>query len=347
VRRDAEARRGRRLARALQRLTGRGAAALALAGALALGGAAPAGAQDLGSLREGRFTIVAAAEDRALARTLHDRALAQDSFPGLPRPREAVLVQIAPDAARFRAWSGAGAPEWGSAIAIPAQRRIVMQGTAAGSDAGDPVQTLRHELAHLALHETMGDLPPRWFDEGYASWVAHERAREEVLAASLGLLLHGVPPLDSLDEGFTGGAVRAGTAYALSYRAVADLAALDSVRGLSLFLERWRASGRLDRAMRDAYGLTQAEFETRWRASTRRRYGALALIANLAAIAALVGLLLLPLALARRRRDRARLEAMRAAEAAMERAARESAIASLLASAPPAPGGAEGEARGP
>ena len=30
-------------------------------------------------------------------------------------------------------------------------------------------EVLRHELAHLALHEALGDLPPRWFDEGYAS----------------------------------------------------------------------------------------------------------------------------------------------------------------------------------
>lgn len=280
------------------------------------------------------------AADRPLARTLLDSALARDSFPGLARPRADVLLEIAPDARRFREWSGAGAPDWGAAITIPAERRVVMQGSAAGSDAGDPVRTLRHELAHLALHEAMGDVPPRWFDEGYASYCARESERDEVLAASVGLVLHGVPPLDSLDDGFRGGAVRAGTAYALSYRAVTDLAALDSVRGLSLFLERWRITGRLDRAMRDAFGLTQAEFEQRWRSRTMRRYGVLAVLANLAALSGLVGLLIVPFVFARRRRDRARLEAMRAAEAAWERAARESAIAALLASAPQREGGA-------
>ena len=329
MRRDAEARGGRRHARALGLLAGLSAV---------LAGAAPA--QELSSLTGGRFTIVSALADRPLARTLLDSALAHDSFPGLPRPTEPVLVQVAPDARRFRDWSGAGAPEWGAAIAIPAARRIIMQGSAAGSDAGSPVPVLRHELAHLALHETMGDLPPRWFDEGYASWCAREWARDEVLAASVGLVLRGVPPLDSLDDGFTGGAVRAGTAYALSYRAVADLAALDSVRGLALFLERWRASGSMDRAMRDAFGLTQAAFEAQWRTHTMRRYGTLAVLANLAALTGLMGFLLLPLYASRRRRDRARLDAMRAAEAASERAARDSAIAALLAAARPPDEGA-------
>jgi hypothetical protein len=294
-------------------------------------------------LSAGRFTVTAAPSDSALARTLLDSAQARDTFPGLARPRDAVLIAIAPDARRFHEWAGAGAPEWGAAIAVPAERRIVMQGSGAGSDAGDPVPVLRHELAHLALHESMGDLPPRWFDEGYASWCAHEWARDEVLAASVGLVIGGVPSLDSLDDGFGGGAMRAGTAYALSYRAVADLAAIDSVRGLSLFFERWRATQSMDRAMRDAFGLTQASFEADWRRRTMRRYGALAVFANLTALFTILSLVVLPLYASRRRRDRARLEAMRAQEAAAERAARESAIAQLLASAgPPSAGGEAG-----
>jgi hypothetical protein len=286
-------------------------------------------------LTAGRFTVMAGDADLPLARTLLDSAAARDTFPGLPRPRDAVLIAIAGGARQFREWAGAGAPEWGAAVAIPGERRIVMQGSRAGSDAGEPVSVLRHELAHLALHETMGDLPPRWFDEGYASWCAREWARDEVLAASVGLVLGGVPALDSLDDGFTGGAVRAGTAYALSYRAVADLAQLDSVRGLSLFLERWRATGSMDRAMREAYGLTKSSFEQSWRARTMRRYGALAILANLTALTALLGVVLIPLYAARRRRDRRRLDAMRAAEEAVERAARRSAIEALLATAGP------------
>ena len=59
-------------------------------------------------LAAGRFTVQAAAADLRLARTVLDSAQANDSFPGLPRPRDAVALAIAPDRRRFREWSGMG-----------------------------------------------------------------------------------------------------------------------------------------------------------------------------------------------------------------------------------------------
>ncbi|HEX6535390.1 MAG TPA: hypothetical protein VF041_12405 [Gemmatimonadaceae bacterium] len=298
-------------------------------------------------LDAGRFTAVAYPSDARLARSLLDSAAAHDTFPGLPRPTARVLIAVAPDRRRFRDWAGPGAPEWGAAVAIPDQRRIVMQGSGAGSDAGDPIQVLRHELAHLALHEYLGDLPPRWFDEGYASWAAGEWGRDEVLATSISLVLHGVPSLDSLDDGFHAGASRANAAYALAHRAVAELSALDPERGLALFFEYWRETGSMDRAMRRAYGLTEAAFDARWRADTRRRYGALALLANVGLVMALLGLCILPLYVVRLRRTRRQLAALVAADEAAERAARASALDALLAMAGGSGGsGGSGESTG-
>ncbi|MDQ6634461.1 MAG: hypothetical protein M3Z10_06845, partial [Gemmatimonadota bacterium] len=154
--------------------------ALAMLVTLALFGmtASAAGQDDAPRrLDVGRFTAVYFPQDEALARSLLASAAANDSFPWLPRPRQRVLVAIAPDAAHFRAWAGPAAPEWGAALAFPESRRVVMQGHSAGADAGDPVNVLRHELAHLALHERLGDRPPRWFDEGYASVAAREWRR--------------------------------------------------------------------------------------------------------------------------------------------------------------------------
>ncbi len=264
-------------------------------------------------------------------RSLLTAAAERDSFPWLPRPRARVVIAVAPDERRFREWIGPAAPEWGAAIAFPAQRTIIMQGRTAGSDAGDPrVVVLRHELAHLALDEALGDLPPRWFHEGYASVAAGEWGREEVLATSVALLVRGMPTLDSLDATFAGGASRADAAYALAHRAVAELAALDPERGLTLFFQYWRETRSLEVSIRRAFGVTQAQFEERWRQRTRRQYGALAIAADLSLAAALLMLVVVPLYVARRRRDRRRLEAMRAADAAAERAARESALAALL-----------------
>lgn len=280
---------------------------------------------------EGRFTIVAYPRDVTLAHSILARAMANDTFPGLPRPTEHVLIAIAPDHRRFREWSGSGAPEWGAAIAIPDQRRIVMQGSAAGSGAGDPMQVLRHELAHLALHEYMDDLPPRWFDEGYASVAAGEWDRDAMFTTSFGLVFHGVPSLDSLDAEFQGGESQAGVAYALSYRAVTELAALDKERGLTLFFQYWRQTLSMDLAIRRAYGLTQDAFQQRWRDNTMRRYGALAVMANMSLALGLLGIIIVPLYVMRKRRDQRRMDELRASEAAAERRAQADALAALLA----------------
>ncbi len=278
----------------------------------------------------GRFTAVYFPGDERLARSLLAGAVRTDSFPWLPRPRQRVLLAIAPDAARFRAWAGPFAPEWGAALAVPESRRVIMQGRGAGSDAGDPQEVLRHELAHLALHERLGDRPPRWFDEGYASVAAREWRREDVLAANVALALRGAPSLAQLESSFSGGSAAAQSAYALSYRAVSELAALDPERGLTLLFEYWSTGSSLDVAMRRAFGLTLADFEREYQTRTRRRYGVLALFADLSLLLLVLSVLIFPFFLARRQRDRRRLEAMLAADAEQERAERESALAALL-----------------
>ena len=281
-------------------------------------------------LDSGRFTVVAEQRDARLARSMLGAAVGQDSFPGLARPRAHVLIAIAPDARRFRDWVGPSAPEWGAAIALPEQQRIVMQGGEAGSEAGDPVVVLRHELAHLALHEVMGTLPPRWFDEGYASFAAHEWTRESAIEMSSGLVWHTLPTLEQLEDGFYAGASQASWSYALAYRAVEDLAALDAQNGLTNLLREWKLAGRFEPALRIAFGMTGEQFDKHWQQQTRRRFGALSLVTNLSAALGFFALLLGPLFWLRKRRDRRRLEAMRRVDAAQERAERESALDAML-----------------
>ncbi|MFN8572851.1 MAG: hypothetical protein U0132_12460 [Gemmatimonadaceae bacterium] len=323
---------GEALRRDSSRCRGRWLAfALGLAGALS-----PASAQYPGERHDqARFAVIAEAPDAHLAESLLSSIVASDTFPGLPRPRDRVLIVIARDSRRFREFAGPVAPEWGSAFAFPAERRIVMQGSSAGADAGNPLVALRHELAHLALHEFLGPLPPRWFDEGYASYAAQEWGRDEALAMNVVLALRGMPSLDSLDAGFGVGASRATAAYALAYRAVADLAALDPQRGLTLLFTYWPKTGSLDLAVREAYGITLGAFEQRWKQQTQRRYGALAIFADLTVGVLLLLLLVTPLYLVRRQRDRQRLEAMRRRDEEQERDERQAAIEALLESVPP------------
>ena len=296
-----------------------------------LGAVAPvAAAQEPVRIDSSRFTFFAWGADLALARSLLKESLARDSFPGLPRPRSHIDVVIASDTRRFRELIGPAAPEWGAAIAIPSSHRVIMQGRSANSSAGDPRVTLRHEIAHLALHEMLGDLPPRWFDEGYAAYAAGEWGRDELLATNVALVFRGMPRLNGLDAYFAGGESRAQQGYALAARAVADLAGLDTTRGLSLFFGYWRESRSFDVALRRAYNITEPAFELKWQANTRLRYGALALFADVSLGALALLLFIAPLWIMRRRNDRRRLEAMRMADVAQEKRDRESVLALLL-----------------
>lgn len=315
------------------------AAAVAAVVALSAGGRALA-AQDAGASRldGGRFSVFHYPEDAALARAMLQAAVSNDTFPGLPRPTRRVVIAVAPDARRFREWIGPGAPEWGAAIAFPAQQRTVLQGRSAPSSAGDPLQVLRHELAHLALAEALPDADvPRWFDEGYASLVAGEVGRDQFIALQLALAARRGRSFAALDSGFAGGAAQASATYALATRAVQELAALDPARGLSLLFQYWREGGTLDVAVRRAYGVTLQGFEVRWAERMQRRYGALALATDLGLAGVILLVLVGPLWWWRRRRVRRRLADLVAAEQAADARARAEAIDALLASVPPPP----------
>lgn len=285
-------------------------------------------------LDSARFTVVAFPQDLPLARTLLAAAVARDTFPGLPRSTRPVVIMLAPDERRFREWIGPAAPEWGAAVAFPEQGRVVMQGRDAGSDAGDPEVVLRHELAHMALDERLGDRVPRWFHEGYASWAAGEWGREELLATNVAFVFRRGRTFAALDSGFVGGSLSADASYALAHRAVAELAALDPQHGLSLFFRYWQQSKTMDAAVRQAYGITLDRFEADWYSRTRRRFGLIAFFAD----AALLGLVFLvplgPLWYVRRRRLRRRLEALRAAERLAEERNRGSVLDELLRDVP-------------
>jgi len=312
------------------------AAMLTCAAPRAAAGTPQGGEMDLLTLERGRFKVHHAPSDGRLARALAEAAVSRDTFPGLPRPRDQVAIWVAPDDELFRRWAGDGAPEWGNAFAFPLERRIVLHGHK-GGQGGDALAVLRHELAHLALHEALGDLPPRWFDEGYASYAAGEWGRDDVLATNFALAIAfgRLPTLAGLDSSFQYGATTAQAAYAFSYRAVAEMASLDRARGLTLLFEYWARERSLERAVRQAYGLTLGGFEAHWQKATRRRYGGLALVTDVSLGAVLVVLMIGPLWLVRRQRDRKRLEAMRVADAAQAERERASALAALLGEEPP------------
>lgn len=226
-----------------------------------------------------------------------------------------VHVVLAPDEPTFRRASGGAPPDWSAAVALPSLNRIVIPSGASDRSRGQSLpRILRHEWAHLGLRQALPGLRvPRWFDEGYAQWAAGWDRRQAWRLRVL-LATGRLPPLDSLTLRWPGGRASAEGAYLLAATAVEYLVDASGERGLEVFLESWRTTGRFEDALRRVYGVTGSQFEEDWVDWVERRYGWVYVLTHSAlawALFAVAGLLLLRL---RRRRDRERMARLRAGE---------------------------------
>jgi len=152
-------------------------------------------------------------------------------------------------------------------VAEPGERTILLR-----ADQDDLPRTLRHELAHLALHEAVTVRVPLWFDEGYAAWAAGEWERFGGLELNLAVVRGAIPSLTALDGALRGSASTADAAYALAASAVTELARRNPSGTLTPLLGRLERGEGFDQAVLATTGLTMDRFEEDWRRTVRRRY---------------------------------------------------------------------------
>lgn len=256
-------------------------------------------------MQVGRVTAVAWPRQLELAIELARQADQPAEWPGLgqvaPGPMRLVVV---PDGRRLDSLTLGRAPRWGAAVALPALRTIVIR-----ADGEELPRTLRHELAHLALHERVQVRLPLWFDEGYAGWAAGEWERLGVLELNLAVARGALPGFRALDGSLRATETSADAAYALAFSAVAELARRNPTGTLTPFLERLAAGEDFDAAVLATTGLTADRFEEAWQRGVRRRYGlATWLLAGGGWL--LVAIAVLGLVHLRRRADRPRRRAL-------------------------------------
>jgi hypothetical protein len=214
-------------------------------------------------------TAVAWPGQLRLAAELAQRADQPTEWPGLGRRDPGPLrLIIVPDARHLDSLTSGRAPSWGAGIAVPGSRTILLR-----ADRDDVYSTLRHELAHLALHQAIDVRVPLWFDEGYASWAAGEWGRQSVLELNLAVVRGAVPDLRSLDGALRGSATTADAAYALAVSAVTELARRNPSGTLTPLLERLEAGEGFEAGVLATTGLTLDQFDIEWRRTVRRRYG--------------------------------------------------------------------------
>ena len=242
---------------------------------------------------------------------------ARPQLPGLPAdyPRAAVVF-LAPDEARWEALTGGRAPHWGAGVAIPARSRIVLPVFQTPWDGFQAEgRTLRHEWAHLGLHDYLdGIIIPRWFDEGYAQWASGSWNMQEAWRLRFILAGDRAPPLDSLTLQWPRDRGEAEVAYLLSATAVHYMVRDAGAPGMEVLLSRWREDGDFEAAFRRTFGITTSTFEGRWLDHVQRRYGFLFILGQSTVFWLLLGVVLLALFRIRRRRDRERMEELRATE---------------------------------
>jgi hypothetical protein len=269
------------------------------------------------SVQGARARIHFAEPDALVAERVLELLDGQAPLPGLPDSVPAgVLAVLAHTPEAFDELTGGVVPEWRAGVAIPSAGMLVIP-TGEGPRVLDPEgrRTLRHEWAHLGLHEYLGDLRvPRWFSEGYAQWASGGFDASEAWRLRVLLALGRAPEMDSLELRWPAGREEARTAYLLAASAIAYLLEPSGERGLEIFLERWREGRSFDDALRSTFGVTPGQFEEDWKRHVRSRYGWLLVLGHSTVFWAFLALVLLFMVRARRTRNREKLARLRAAE---------------------------------
>lgn len=269
------------------------------------------------ALEAGPVRVVYWPGGRGRAEEVLAAALRPPPLPGFSAERAPVpsTIVLAPSPEIWDSVTGGRVPEWGAGVAFPAAGVIVLPlFPGPGRRPEQLPVTLRHEIVHLALHQRLPEPIPRWFDEGYAEWVSGGWSPEEAWRLRVAFLLGRAPPLDSLTLDWPRGGERARLAYLLSATAVQHLAERSGPEGFAALIAAWQREGSLERAIRSTYGMTLGQFEEEWRGVVKQRYGWLLMLSQMTVFWFFATVLLLVLFGIRRRRDRKRLDVMRAEE---------------------------------
>lgn len=264
------------------------------------------------------FRIRAEPDLDGIARSLISDPGALADFPGLGAPeewiRDTVELFLIRDLSKLRE-SGFGPPErWVAGLADPAGLRIALR-------AGTELETMttlrtvfRHELAHLLVHAASGGRAPRWLHEGYAQFASGAWGWDDAWRIQFALFRTGSGSLRDVDLRFRSNSEEVRLAYLLSYTVLQELYNLGGEAGLAAMFDSLRRGESLDASLRSVYGLTQEQFERRWRSTVMDRYGWLYLLSRAALFWLLITLVVLTVGLRRLRHDRRRLEDMRERE---------------------------------
>jgi hypothetical protein len=141
------------------------------------------------------------------------------------------------------------------------------------NEAHDMLQIFRHELAHVALHDAVGDRPiPRWFNEGFAVMASGETSFDRVSTLWTATIADRLLPLAEVERSFPSDETKASVAYAQASDIVRFLVRREERHRFRALVRQLKDGHTLDAAARQAYGVDLATLEYEWREDVAKRY---------------------------------------------------------------------------
>ncbi len=187
--------------------------------------------------------------------------------------RDTITVLVATRREQFDSTVGGHFPDWGAGCAIPSRRTIVILSPYLFPHEVNLVEVLRHELAHLYLHDLAGGArPPRWMDEGFAMLIGHQWRYGDDWLVARAMLSDRIVPLKRIEtlNRFSVGEAR--LAYAQSYLAMNYFLQEYGWKSFLVLLQELRRSNNLDRAFMAAIGLKYSGFQTEFDSYLANKY---------------------------------------------------------------------------
>ncbi len=191
-------------------------------------------------------------------------------------------IYIENDLRSFKELIGTAFPDWGAAAALPYREMIAIKSPAHFS-LGKPLgELVRHEYAHLALHDRLRmQNPPRWLDEGVAMYVSSEWGWEDNFAMSRAVVFRSLVPLHEIEDLNLFPSGRAQTAYAESYLAVKYILDEYGDGTLNYLLDAIRSRESFNDAFLNTFGSSYKEFEEEYFKFLNTRYNLMTLFGDL------------------------------------------------------------------
>ncbi len=159
------------------------------------------------------------------------------------------------------------APEWAVGLSLSNQKTVlILNGAGKGGAPVDLVDTLQHELAHVAVDVAAGyKRMPRWFHEGYAIKHAEEWDAERSDVLSKGAAMGTLQPFADLTNSFPPHQQSVSLAYAQSYHFVNHIQKEFGDEIFAEILADVRRGKSFDTAFKHQTGHSVAVVEAKWK----------------------------------------------------------------------------------